>query len=528
VPPKDIQTVDGGYGGTVSQRAINTTPYGMFYVDINRGKVFMSSPSKTGTSLDEISKADMFYFFRDECRFTFYPSVKQAMEDVTPLYVYATGYPVGQIVRFGNVYFQSKFSNSGDNSPTNSAFWTELFDSENIPVDGLDSIFCGFRSSYDPVYKRVILSKTDLTLTAALTSNFAGYTNLVNKNVFPFTQNFINNKIYLRDGQFQLYTNATYPIIAGDTWTVLSLNNTTYFTKSQWTISYYPEYQAWGSFYTFYPETIFNSNDSLYSTKGYKLYEHNKTILPIFYSEQDFETAIMEASFADAPDMEKLFKSVQFKTKAIKSSNNTESAEYLTTFDNYQAYNSYQASKKVTLTNLVTARNLEGFWSVNNFRDYFTHGLNMFLNLWNLPFASNLGTTKWQELKRMVGNWLAIRFEYNNTKTEEVLFDDAAPPTIIQENTAIAAGLGDYNIKLTIDLPITPLYVNDWITIVYEGNITSSLGQVYRIVGNVYYIKFRRKIVARPTPLEVFTITRTKNIKLSLLEISATFIKNTR
>lgn len=528
VPPKDIQTVDGGYGGTVSQWAINTTPYGMFYVDINRGKVFMSSPSKTGTTLDEISKEDMFYFFRDECKFTFYPSIKQAMEDVTPLFVYGGTYPSGKIVRFANSYFQSKNLGAVDIAPGNPAYWTELFDSENIPVDGLDSIFCGFRSSYDPVYKRIILSKTDLTVTAALVSNFAGYTNLVNYNISPYTQNFINNKIYLRNGEFQLYTNATYPIVAGDTWTVLSLNNTTYFTKSQWTISYYPEAQAWGSFYTFYPETIFNSNDSLYSTKGYKLYEHNKTVLPIFYQEQSFELATMEASFADAPDMEKLYKSVQFKTKAIKSSNNTNSTEYLTTFDNYRAYNSYQASKKLALTNLVSARNLEGYWSVNNFRDYFTHGLNMFLNSWDLPFSStNFGITKWQELKRFVGNWFAIRFEYNNTKTETIEFNNATPPTIIQENTAIGYGLGDYNIKLTIALPITPLYVNDWVIVFYEGNITSSLGQIYRIVGNVYYVKFRKKIVA-VTALTVLTITRTKNIKLSLLEISATYIKNTR
>jgi len=528
VPPKDIQTVDGGYGGTVSQWAINTTPYGMFYVDINRGKVFMSSPSKTGTSLDEISKEDMFYFFRDECKFTFYPSIKQAMEDVTPLYTYGTIYNVNQIVRFGNAYYQANSVVSSENVPTNPVYWTELFDSENIPVDGLDSIFCGFRSSYDPTYKRVILSKTDLTVTATFTSNFAGYTNLVNYNIAPYTQNFINNKIYLRNGEFQLFTSTNPAIIANDTWTVLSLNNTTYFTKSQWTISYYPEAQAWGSFYTFYPETIFNSNDSLYSTKGYKLYEHNKTVLPIFYQEQAFELATMEASFADAPDMEKLYKSVQFKTKAIKSSNNTNSTEYLTTFDNYRAYNSYQASKKLALTNLVSARNLEGYWSVNNFRDYFTHGLNMFLNSWDLPFSStNFGITKWQELKRFVGNWFAIRFEYNNTKTETIEFNNATPPTIIQENTAIGLGLGDYNIKLTIALPITPLYVNDWVTIVYTGGITSSLGQIYRIVGTVYYVKFRKKIVA-VTAITVLTITRTKNIKLSLLEISATYIKNTR
>ena len=520
VPPKDIVTTDGGFGGTKSQWAINVTPYGLFYVDIDRGKVFLKSgPSTTSNGLDEISAEDLFYFFRDECNFTFYNSIKDMfnnpVSNVIPLYVYNSPYTKGATVRFENAYYKSLITTANSlYIPTNNpAFWEFLYTTENIPLVGLDSIHYGFVSTYDPRYKRIILNKTDLVVTNALIDEFIG---IYNTDITLFL-----NGLYFKDGCIQKCTN-----VIGKLFTPISYNSEVYFTKNQWTLSYYPEYKTWGSFYTYYPETIFNSNDAVYSTKGYKLYEHSKQILPIFYSNVP-ETSTIEATFNTNPDVIKEFKSIQFKTKATKTANGLESQEFLQTFDSYQVYDSYQLSNKVTLTNLVNARNLEGFWSINSFRDYFANGSNIFGKGWFMPFVTN-AVKAWQTLKRIVDAWATVRLEYNNNKVETIPYNTSATHTIAQVNQNANF---DYYGYLTLTTTTVPLYVGDWITITFIddlGVLATFFGQIYSAGSGIYGVKFRTPLKQNDAIGIILSLTRTKSIKLALLDITSTFIKNVR
>jgi hypothetical protein len=520
VPPKDIVTTDGGFAGTKSQWAINITPYGLFYVDIDRGKVFLKSgPSTTSNGLDEISAEDLFYFFRDECNFTFYNSVRDMfnnpISNVIPLYIYNNPYTKGDTVRFENAYYKSLVTTANSiYIPTNNpAFWEFLYTTENIPLVGLDSIHYGFVSTYDPRYKRIILNKTDLVVTNALIDEFIG---IYNTDITLFL-----NGLYFKDGCIQRCTN-----VSSQVFKPISYNSEVYFTKSQWTLSYYPEYKAWGSFYTYYPETIFNSNDTVYSTKGYKLYEHSKQILPIFYSNVP-ETSTIEATFNTNPEVIKEFKSIQFKTKATKTSDGLESQEYLQTFDSYQVYDSYQLSNKTTLTNLVNARNLEGFWSINSFRDYFANGSNIFGKGWFMPFVTN-AVKAWQTLKRIVDSWATVRFEYNNNKVETIPYNTSATRTIAQVNQSANF---DYYGYLTITTTTIPLYVGDWITITFIDNLgalATFFGQIYSAGSGIYGVKFRTPLKQSDAAGIILSLTRTKSIKLALLDITSTFIKNVR
>jgi hypothetical protein len=516
VPPKDIVTADGGFAGTKSQWAINITPYGLFYVDIDRGKVFLkSSATTTSNGLDEISAEDLFYFFRDECNFTFYNSVKEMFNSTIPLYVYNNPYTKGDTVRFENAYYKSLVTTANSiyiptNSPT---YWQFLYSSENIPLVGLDSIHYGFVSTYDPRYKRIILNKTDLLITTNLSSIFLG--------IYNTDITLTLGSIYFKDGCLQICISTGLRLF-----TPLSYNTELYFTKNQWTLSYYPEYKAWGSFYTYYPETIFNSNDTVYSTKNYKLYEHSKQILPIFYDNVP-EVSTIEATFNTNPEVIKEFKSIQFKTKATKTTDGLESQEYLQTFDSYQVYDSYQLSNKVTLTNLVNARNLEGFWSINSFRDYFANGSNIFGKGWFMPFVTN-ATKVWQTLKRIADSWAAVRFEYNNNKTETIPYNAGLTHTIRQVNQVSNF---DYYGYLTVTTTTLPLYVGDWITITFVDSLgitRTYFGQIYSISGTVYKVKFRTALRIVASSFNITSLTRTKNIKLALLDITATFIKNVR
>ena len=312
VPPKDLMTVDGGYGGTLSQQAINITPHGLFFVDINRGKVFLKTDG-----LEEISKADMFYFFSEECKFKFYNSIKDLICLQCLQFILGGSSLANQIYRYENSFYKSLSTVGSSTLPTDTTNWEFLFTVENIPINGLDSNLIGFKSTYDSKYKRILLSKTDLIPTTEFINNFKGF--------LPSTGIPDIGSIYLIDGQLYLYDFAP----GGDTniYNIISYDDTTYFTKEQWTLGYYPEYKSWASFYTYYPGSLFNSNDSVYSTKDGKLYEHNKNILPIFYGENP-EASIIELHFNNEPDMMKEFKSVQFKTKSIPVSSHGSSPQW--------------------------------------------------------------------------------------------------------------------------------------------------------------------------------------------------------
>lgn len=514
VVPKDLITVDGGFGGTMSQWAINITPFGMFYVDINRGKVFL----KAG-ELKEISKDDMFYFFRDQLPLKFYSLVVDRLNKVIPLWVPGI-YNSGTIVRHNKGYYQAKATTSS--LPTDLANWNFLYDEQSLPLIGLDSVHIGLKSGYDPIYKRIILSKQDLEFsqTFPITDFLGIYTDLGGATL-------TNNKIYFVDGEFKKYSTLT------SSFTALSYGNRDYFNPINWTISYYPEYESWGSFYTFYPEMLFNSNDALYSSYRYSIYEHNKHVLPIFYGGLP-EIATLEMIFNPDPDSVKQFKSVQFKTKVAEyNADFTEkSQEYLQTFDSYQAYNSYQLSKESALTNLTTARNLEGFWSINNFRDYFDNGGNIFQSIksWDLPFSAVNVSKHWSKLKRFVDNWFTVRFKYDNFKTSVFLNFDIVESSIKQvENVA-----SDYYLIMDFDSAIT-FEVGDWVLLNVDnagfgGADYVSMAQVLKVNGITYTLKAINPVYIgdNTTTCSIISIKQIYNYKLTLLETTSTYIKNTR
>ena len=515
-PPKDIITVDGGYGGTKSQWAINITPHGLFFIDINRGKVFLKTDR-----LEEISKQDLFYFFEEECKFNVYNSLRDQLILTTTPYVGSMTVVAGEIVTYENAFYQTK--NSVGDLPTNTTNWTYLFSYEDIPFEGLDSNLVGFKSTYDSKYKRIILSKTDVTPTTTFISNFQGF--------LPSTGipgSFGN--IYLVDGvlkKYSAYVGGQY--IYYD----LSFNDEMYFTKSQWTTAYYPEYKSWSSFYLYYPESLFNTNDAVYSSFKGTLMQHNVFTLPLFYTDTP-SPSTLDMHFNNEPDLMKEFKSVQFKTKANNTINGVQNQEYLTTFDDYQSYNSYQLSDKVTLTNRVTSRNLEGYWSINWFRDHFNNGTNIFNTGWSLPFnTAGVIVKHWTKLKRFVDNWFAVRVNYDNNKTESVIWSGVdgegytVTPLLNPDTSDIRTNSYHGLVRIANASPV--LYVNDWIIITTASG--DHLGRITKITPSTYWstynVKFRTPF-SITTNVAITNIQRLKQIKLSLLETTASTVKNTR
>ena len=200
--PDEIIQTKGGYGGTQSQWAALTSRYGYFFVDQDSRKVFLMKDK-----LSEISALGMEDWFE--------ANLKVGIE----------------LEPYG---FNS--SCTTDN-----------------PILGL-----GLTSTYDPKFKRIILTKRDVAPTQALRDGI-----LLNQQT-PVQAGAIS--FNPKTCKFRIY----FPCLAAAgqscvSWTDIDFKNKAYFTNKGWTISYYPELNIWGSFHDYVPYMYFNTSTDFYS-----------------------------------------------------------------------------------------------------------------------------------------------------------------------------------------------------------------------------------------------------------------------
>ena len=207
--PDELIQTSGGFAGTQSQYAALTTRYGYFFVDVSAKKVFLMKQE-----LAEISNLGMEEWFREN-------------------------------LRSGLEAYGFEQSCNIDN-----------------PIIGL-----GFHSVYDPKYKRILLTKRDLKPTPLFVTGYNAY----DPNLFPSSFNWHNTGDIRWNSSGCYYEVANTivspgpPQIVKTTWTPIDWDNTSYFTKTGWTISYYPELGIWCSFHDYIPYIYFNTSINFYS-----------------------------------------------------------------------------------------------------------------------------------------------------------------------------------------------------------------------------------------------------------------------
>jgi hypothetical protein len=214
--PDEIIQTKGGFGGTQSQWAALTTRGGYFFIDSNSKKIFLMKDK-----LNEISKLGMENWFEDNMLFT--------LEEY--------GYTGCSI----------------DN-----------------PIEGM-----GFHSVYDPVHKRIILTKRELIPT----DDFIEFYNLQSSSTLTICGNYTPlNKIRFNSEKciYEQWKQRK-TVLLGQTechWFPLQMTckpqsgvtaASPLFTCGGWTISYYPELNIWGSFHDYIPYLYFNTSKDFYS-----------------------------------------------------------------------------------------------------------------------------------------------------------------------------------------------------------------------------------------------------------------------
>ena len=285
----------------------------------------------------------------------------------------------------------------------------------DMPTHGI-----GFTSAYDPELKRFILTKR----------NRKG------------TEGFNANANHLEwDPDASLFTVMVGFTLSGDcgicNWTpgdTFGLGQVEFFYDDNWTISYYPDRQAWVSFHSYTPhwyisglQTFYSAVNQPYTSLGTgAVWPHTNNInRGSFYNTvYDFEYDFVDNT---SPIDTKLFASFSYTIETLAL--DTTGPTIDTGFNSYFVYNSIQFSQTHTIDGTSGTGNMrrtDRNWFCNDFRDdaaYPISGAAQFLEsgMSIIPNASYLDMTKqWWERRKFIDKWVGIRLIGSNSQNKLV------------------------------------------------------------------------------------------------------------
>lgn len=357
IDPDEMITTKEGYGGTDSQFSSITTRYGHFYLNRKDKKAYMISES-----IEEVSSLGMEKWFIDNVP---YQLEEQFNIDLDAYHKY--------------------YVNS--DSPTSDF---------------------GFTTGYDPVYKRLLITKRERVPKPIFTTGWNNGSIKRGKNRYSY-----------------VFYDGNTPIL---------LSDDKYFQTKTWTISYYPEIKVWGSRHSYAPVLFSNTAENLYSLVNNNpttnIWEHSAFNAPgrFFNQTYNFEFEYIDNT---APGSPKVFSSIYYwgdvtKVQALTS----EVTKYISPgFDEFYVYNTTQISGLKNINYLSNSRLVDRVWYINDFRDMSrtteltyldtnTVGPQfeqlMFTSEGNInPNYININKS-WFEQKRFVDHYLGVRLISNN------------------------------------------------------------------------------------------------------------------
>jgi len=321
--PDESMQADAGHGGTTSRHAHVTTPYGHFYVNYRDRKVY-----NVTQGIQDIT-AGMETWLRDNIPFV--------------------------VEQYG--------INLDSDDARNNGFFLDATTGVNVPL--------GFTLGYDPLFKRVLITKHEPVPTQQFLEDFwAG--NIVIENNIPVLISACDEyDPYDPDtaarGQERLFKPLGTPA-CGPVW----FGNPRYFTQRTWTISYYPEMQVWGSRHSYGPNLYTNTSEYMISFANNGTWEHSNELNPgRFYGQiYNFEVEFIDNTAAAES---KIFPNFFYWAESFLPDQNSISEQFRVSnpvFDEFYAYNSTQITGLPTPINyLNNARLVDRMWFINDVRD---------------------------------------------------------------------------------------------------------------------------------------------------------------
>lgn len=353
IDPDKAMDADIGIGGTRSQFAAIRVPEGYFFVSSEEKKIYL-----LGQSLEPVSMYGMEDWFLENIPFT--------LED------------------YGlNPY----------------ASYTSL--NLDAPTDKF-----GFVAAYDPNYKRILLTKNELTPTDLFISLYnSGYIE-------------INNTT----GLYQYTSTAT--TIIQSSYGRVTYNNFKLFKKGGWTISYFPSLKVWISRHSYIPKLYSFTNLDYYSYNDNKIWAHNDFSNPGNFYEiiYNFEFEYINNDSSASAKMYSAFRYIADVTQTESHTNQHEKFTY-TGFTSFYVYNTHQISGAPTILNYLTnIRRADKMWYVNDFRDMSLQEIstnnNLVTGVANVQDNFTTGVTVPSETQKMFTEEGVVNINYIDTNKQ--------------------------------------------------------------------------------------------------------------
>jgi hypothetical protein len=222
-------------------------------------------------------------------------------------------------------------------------------ESNGFFVDSPTDYF-GFVATYDSKFKRIILTKRELAPTQT------------------FIAAFQNGIIAVEDGRFINLRSEKE----------IELTDTTYFVEGGWTVSYYPEIQAWASRHSYIPRLYASTAGEYYSLINLsdsdinQVWEHSNIGNPgVFFDEvNNFEFEYIDNTSAGSA---KMFTNIYYWADVLSLTQADYGEAYKKTstgFTEFYVYNTTQISGEPKAINyLSNSRLVDRVWYINDFRD---------------------------------------------------------------------------------------------------------------------------------------------------------------
>lgn len=305
---------------------------------------------------------------------------------------------------------------------------TRLFYNDTQYIDIVDDnpyTGFGFTVGYDSEFNRLIIAKKVYELTEA-------------------------GKALLNDGDV-LYVNNRF--ISTDGYIEITFENSTYFKNKSFTLSFDLDAKRFTYFHDYFPNKIFNSRISIFCFKEkdpiagesqdnrlFILNQDNKGIYDnttIIDVDNGSESAV-PFSFYVVPVINHSkatmkATNVSWITRVFTNDNGQPVVLPQETFDKILAFNSYQATTIIDLTNFnfgsyfnSNVRNIKNEWFFNKLRDQlysaiYNTGYAFITDYSVLNPADSIDVNKpFEETRPLEDKWLAVKLEYTNTSQKEI------------------------------------------------------------------------------------------------------------
>lgn len=230
--------------------------------------------------------------------------------------------------------------------------------------------------------------------------------------------------LYDFDGEF-------YYLIEDEISTRLEFNDTTYFVEESKTLSYDIAESKWVSEHKYYPNAYYFNTYGLWSfakdtieiegglERVFRMYKHNSYTQKrgTYYNNITYQSYI-DLVFNSRLDLSKQYQAVEWES-VVEAVNGIR--KYNKTIDKIMIYSDYQCSGEVDINQYNTARNTEGLWQFNEFRNIVVSQDLPIIEVDGSINVNNLNINKsYFEKSFFIGTFVIVRLIMLNSSDDDV------------------------------------------------------------------------------------------------------------